>query len=261
MEHQPGRTSRGSRRIATLALLVLISAGCGGAQTVDAPDDDATDAAAVTSDASSPAPATSAATHASGTPPPAAASADGTTIGDLEAALLTPDALPAPTSPFAWVTTRTGSAARPSAQLFDPCQPTDYPTDAQRTEVVLRDLRVEDDRGDAPETATLRQNVARYAAAEVATEAVDGFLRVAQECADSTDADGIRSSTEVVSSSGDRLLLQTTPEMGLTTDYAIVERRGDVVTVVRWSPGETRDADRRARRVADAVTAQLDDAG
>jgi len=259
VEHQPSRTSQGSRWIATLALLVALLAGCGGAQPVDAPVDTtpgATDAPDVTSDAASP--ATTPATDAASAPTTAA---DSAAISDLDAALLTPDALPPPTSPFTWVTVRTRSTARPSVRLFDPCQPTDYPTDAQRSDVVVRDLRVEDDRGDAPETATLRQNVARYTPADAATEAFDGFLRVAQECADGTDADGIRSSTEVVSASEDRLILQTTPEMGLTTAYAIVERRGDVVTLVSWVPGETRDADRRAGRIADSVTAQLDEAG
>jgi hypothetical protein len=246
----------------TLALLVALLAGCGGAQTVDVTGGTtpgATDAPDISSAAPSPAPAATPATDAAS--PPATSSADSAAIVDLDAALLTPGALPAPSSPFVWVTVRTGSTARPSVRLFDPCQPTDYPTDDQRTDVVVRNLRVEDDRGDAPETATLHQNVARYAPQDAATEAFDGFRRVAQDCADSTDADGIRSSTQVVSASEDRLILQTTPEMGLTTAYAIVERRGDVVTLVRWIPGETRNADRRAGRIADAVSAQLDEAG
>lgn len=261
MEHQPSRRSPGLRWIATPALLMALLAGCGDAQTVDATGGTTPGATAApdrSSAAPSPVPATTPATDAAS--PPATASADSTAIGDLDAALLTPGALPAPSSPFVWVTVRTASAARPSARLFDPCQPTDYPTDDQRTDVVVRNLRVEDDRGDAPETARLHQNVARYAPEDAATEAFDGFLRVAHECADSTDADGIRSSTQVVSASEDRLILQTTPEMGLTTAYAIIERRGDVVTLVRWMPSETRDADRRAGRIANAVSAQLDEA-
>lgn len=241
---------------------MLLASGCGGARAVDAADGaaaaDATDAPAVTADASSaaPDPGTAAAT---GTPPPTV-SDQAETIQDLGTALLTPGALPAPDAPFAWETTRTASTARPSGRLFDPCQPTEYPTDAQRTDVVVRDLRVVDDRGDALETASLRQNVARYTSADVAVEAFDGYLRVAQECAERTDDVGMRSQTEVVSSSVDRAVMQTTPEMGLTTAYAIVERRDDIVTLVRWLPGEMRDADRRARRIADAVTAALDGA-
>ena len=58
-----------------------------------------------------------------------------------------------------------------------------------------------------------------------------------------------------------RLLLQTTPEVGLHTSYAVIEQRGDVVTLVAYVPGEVRDADDGAQDVAAAVSAALAAAG
>lgn len=246
------------RRTAAALAALLLASGCGAAQTVAATDDPTTDeATAVATAGSTPADAPSDATTAS--VPSVATSDDTATVTDLEAGLLTPAALPDPGAGFSWVTTRDRSAARPSARLFDPCQPTDYPTDAQRTEVRIRDLRVEEPSGAAPETARVRQNIARYTDPDVAAEAIDGFLRVATECSRG-GPQGATQSTEVVAAGDDRLLLQTTPDIGLSTLYTIVERRGDVVTVVRYHPGEMRDADRGAQRIADAVTAALDGA-
>lgn len=259
MDHQPSSTSRETRRIATAALTLVLASACGGAQTVVSTDDttpgDATIAPVTSAPAAVPSDAGTAASETS-----VATSDDTATVADLTAGLLTPEALPGPGAGFSWVTTRDRSAARPSVRLFDPCEPTDYPTDAQRTEVRVRDLRVEEPGGAAPETAELRQNMARYDEPDVAADAIDGFLRVAQECARG-GPQGATASTEVITAEDDRLLLQTTPDMGLSTLYTIVERRGDVVTLVRYYPGETRDADRRAQRIADAVTAALDGAG
>lgn len=266
MDDEPSsRTCTAVRRVAVAALTTLLLAACGPADVAE-PSDPASADAVASAPADTGSEATAAPESEPGPTDTTSAAAvdpgdDPATIDDLGAALVTAAGLPAPGGPFSWVVRRDGAARRPSVKLFDPCQPTSYPTDAQRTEVRVRDLRVEDDRGDAPETATLRQNIARYPGAEAATEAFDGYLQVAEQCADSSDADGSASSTEVVSASDDRLLLQRTPQIGLTTDYAVVERRGDVVTLVRYSPGETRDADARAQKIAGAVSAQLDAAG
>ncbi|HSJ44094.1 MAG TPA: hypothetical protein VK923_05350 [Euzebyales bacterium] len=241
-------------------MTLLLMSACGGAQTVESTDASTSDEVTVAAAAASgPADAPSdAATSAS---EPSVATSDATaSVADLQTGLLTPEALPDPGPGFSWVTTRDRSAARPSVRLFDPCEPTDYPTDPQRTEVLVRDLRVEEPGGAAPETAEVRQNLARYGGPDVTADAIDGFLRAAQEC-DRSGPEGATKTTEVIVAEDDRLLLQTTPDIGLSTLYTIVERRGDVVTLVRYYPGETREADRRAQRIADAVTAALDTAG
>jgi hypothetical protein len=259
VDHQRSSPARLARRVAIAAMALVLASACGGAQTMASTDDPTSDEVTAAPAASEPADAPSDAATAPSEP--SVATSDGTaSVADLAAGLLTPEALPDPGSGFSWVTTRDRSAARPSVRLFDPCQPTQYPTDAQRTEVRVRDLRVEEPGGAAPETAQVRQNIARYDGSDVAADAIDGFLRVAQECAHS-GPEGATATTEVITAEDDRLLLQTTPDMGLSTLYTIVERRGDVVTLVRYYPGETRDADRRAQRIADAVTTALDGAG
>jgi hypothetical protein len=259
VDHQQDRGVRVARSIATAVVALLLASACGAAQTVEATDDPGTSEPSSIAPAS-PAPADAPSDATTTAPEPSVATSDDTaTVADLAAGLLTPEALPDPGAAFSWVTTRDRSAARPSVRLFDPCKPTDYPTDAQRTEVRVRDLRVEEPGGAAPETARVSQNIARYTDTDVAAEAIDGFLRVAQECARSAP-EGATASTEVITAEHDRLLLQTTPDIGLSTLYTIIERRGDVVTLVRYHPGETRDADRRAQRIADAVTVALDGA-
>jgi hypothetical protein len=268
VDHHPDTVADGRRRDSigkrvAIAAIVLLTAACGGADLVaptGATSDDATDTAVVSSRASSTPTTTAPSTVPTAPPTTSASTADDQTIPDLAAALLTPEALPDPDAGFSWVITRDGAAARPSRRLFDPCEPTDYPTDAQRTEVLVRDLRVEDRGGQAPETARVRQNVARYIDADVAGQAVDGILAVAQACASSPGPQGTSATTEVVSADDDRLLLQTTPDIGLSTIYTVVERRGDVVTLVRYHPGEMRDADEDAQQVADAVSDNLADA-
>ncbi len=260
MDHQPGRPARVARSIATTVVALLLASACGGAQTVASTGDPTPDEASSIAAASS-APADAPADVPTTASEPSVATSDDTaTVADLAAGLLTPEALPDPGAGFSWVTTRDGSRARPSVRLFDPCQPTDYPTDAQRTEVHVRDQRVEEPGGAAPETARVRQNIARYTDPDVAAEAIDGFLRVATECAHA-GPQGATASTEVITAEADRLLLQTTPDIGLSTLYTIVDRRGDVVTLVRYYPGEMRDADRAAQRIAEAVAAALDAAG
>lgn len=270
MEHTPGGVARMTRRVATWTLVLVLATACGPAQTVTSVGAASEEQATATAPAS-PAPQTEQArTEEPATPddggseagPTTVAASGGTaTVTDLAAARLTVAVLPEPGANFRWVRTRNGRVARPSVQLFDPCEPTDYPTDSQRTDVRVRDLRVEEPGGAAPETATVRQNVARYTDADVAAEAIDGFLRVARECASTPGPEGTGSTTEVVAAGDDRLLLQTTPEIGLSTVYTVVERRGDVVTLVSYLPGEVRDADDQARQIADAVTAKLDAAG
>jgi hypothetical protein len=194
-------------------------------------------------------------------PTPTEASAPslaGGSVEDLRIAALTPADLPDPEAGFAWAVRRDDAGRRPSARLFDPCQPTDYPTDSQRTEIRVVDLRVQEPSGAAPETARVRQNVARYPSVEVADEALAGFRRVATECATSTGGDGTQLTTEILDDADGRLLLQTTPVIGLFTSYTIVEQRDDVVVLVAYAPGEVRDDDAGARAVADAVTARLD---
>jgi hypothetical protein len=235
--------------LAAFLSVVLAACGDGAASTIEtAESPDST-----VDDASEPAGDASPATAADSEPPAAVAS-----MADLQAAALTPADLPEPDAGFEWAVGRDAVAGRGSSQLFDPCQPTDYPTDSQRTEVRVVDLRVQEPDGAAPETARVRQNLARYASADVAGEALAGFRRVATECATSTGQDGTQLTTEILDDADGRLLLQTTPQIGLATSYTIVEQRGDVVTLVSYSPGEVRDNDAGARAVADAVSTVLD---
>lgn len=245
-------------------MLALLLAGCGdsAASTVD--DDGATGgdptptATAAASDPATVGDAPDTGDTPSEASEPAAATA---TVTDLAGVAVTPEALPAPEEGFTWAETRSATGDRPTVRLFDPCDPTDYPTDAERLEVHVADLRVEDAGGEAPETATVRQNVVRYQSADVADEAFARFVQVAEACATSEGQPGTRLTTEVLDAAEEHLLLQTTPEIGLTTAYTVVARRGDVVTVASFIPGEVRDADAEGREVADAVTAALAEAG
>lgn len=264
MEHTPGGVARMTLRVATWALVLALATACGPAQTVTSVG--AASEGATSSAPAAPVPQTEEPTTpddgGSEAGPPTVATSNGAApVADLAAARLTAAVLPDPGANFRWARIRNGRRARPSARLFDPCEPTDYPTDSQRTDVRVRDLRVQEPGGAAPETATVRQNVARYTDAGAAADAADGFLRVARECAGGSGPEGTGSTTEVVVAADDRLLLQTTPQIGLTTTYTVVERRGDVVTLVSYSPGEVRDADDQARQIADAVTTKLDAAG
>jgi hypothetical protein len=245
---------------ATILSALLTGCGDGAASTIETAESPETTVDEASEPAGDASPAPAAPTNGAepapieDSEPPAAVSS----IDDLQAAALTPADLPGPEAGFEWAVRRDAAVRRRSSRLFDPCQPTDYATDPQRTEVRVVDLRVQEPSGAAPETASVRQNLARYQSADVADEALNGFRRVATECATSTGPDGTQLTTEVLDDADGRLLLQTTPLIGLVTSYTIVEQRGDVVTVVSYSPGEVRDADDDARAVAAAVTAALD---
>jgi hypothetical protein len=147
---------------AVLAAVAVLTAGCGG-DTGGGP----------VADAAATAPATA-------TPAPSA-----TTAPDGGGSSV-PESLPLPDeggrSDTAEFTDWTTDDALDRAWLLDPCQPTAYPTDAQRTrfKTVFRE---------GPEAYDARQ-LGVYPSAEAATEVVAGFRRALEACRTGTKPSG-----------------------------------------------------------------------
>jgi hypothetical protein len=77
---------------------------------------------------------------------------------------------------------------------------------------------------------------------------------------ETTGDDGVTMTHTILEQSDDRMLVRSVPDLGAYSSYTVVEQRGDVVTLVDYFPGETREAHDRGRRIADATRATLDDA-
>jgi hypothetical protein len=150
---------------AALATVAVLAAGCGAGGGPEAP---AVDAAAAP-------PAATAPGAAPGTTPDADS-------GSVPRSLLLPDeGGRSDTAEFTdWTTDETPDRA----WLLDPCQPTAYPTDAQRTrfKTVFRE---------GPEAYDARQ-LGVYPSAAVAGEVVAGFRRALEACRTGTKPSGTR---------------------------------------------------------------------
>lgn len=113
---------------------------------------------------------------------------------------------------------------------LDPCQPTDYPTDAKRTDFagVTRT---------SVEYAESHQ-LATYPDAATAREVVDGFLRVLDACTERTDEESGWTRFWNVEERGDGFVATANSEspegvVPLGGEAVAVERRGNAVALVR----------------------------
>lgn len=169
-------------------------------------------------------------TPAGSTPAPSGPSAPGTSkspnpVSSIPADLLLPNEGERSTQPE--FTDWTTDDAVDQAWLLDPCMPTAYPTDQQRTR-----FRTVSQTG--PEAHDARQ-LAVYPSAEVATEALAGFRRALAACSIGTTRAGSRWQwvSEDVPTLGDEGLVAGSTvgggEFSPTGNRIAVTRVGDVV--------------------------------
>jgi hypothetical protein len=162
------RTCTHRTAAAALAVVAVLSAGCGG-DAGEGPATTAVDAAA----GASPGPAA----PTPSVPAPPDGDGDGASVP--ESLLLPDEGTSSDTAEFTdWTTDENPDRA----WLLDPCQPTAYPTDVQRArfKTVFRE---------GPEAYDARQ-LGVYPSAEVASEVVAGFRRALEACRTGTKPGG-----------------------------------------------------------------------